>query len=41
NGCLDWNETTANVEIQVSAVGLTYYWFGKAMIGLDMMIQKS
>nr|GEY29355.1 putative ribonuclease H-like domain-containing protein [Tanacetum cinerariifolium]GEY30575.1 putative ribonuclease H-like domain-containing protein [Tanacetum cinerariifolium] len=25
NGCLDWNETTANDEIQVSAIGLTYY----------------
>nr|GEU81287.1 hypothetical protein [Tanacetum cinerariifolium] len=24
NGCLDWNETAANDEIQVSAVGLTY-----------------
>nr|GEY90700.1 uncharacterized mitochondrial protein AtMg00810-like [Tanacetum cinerariifolium] len=26
NGCLDWNETAANDEIQVSVVGLTYYW---------------
>nr|GEX09776.1 retrovirus-related Pol polyprotein from transposon TNT 1-94 [Tanacetum cinerariifolium] len=26
NGCLDWNETIANDEIQVSVVGLTYYW---------------
>nr|GEW28046.1 reverse transcriptase domain-containing protein [Tanacetum cinerariifolium] len=25
NRCLDWNDTTANDEIQVSAVGLTYY----------------
>nr|GFA94355.1 hypothetical protein [Tanacetum cinerariifolium] len=25
NGCMDWNETTANDEIQVSAVGITYY----------------
>nr|GEV86500.1 putative ribonuclease H-like domain-containing protein [Tanacetum cinerariifolium] len=30
NGCLDWNETAANDEIQVSTVGLTYYWFSKA-----------
>nr|GEY58587.1 hypothetical protein [Tanacetum cinerariifolium] len=26
NGCLDWNETIANYEIQVSDVGVTYYW---------------
>nr|GFA43226.1 hypothetical protein [Tanacetum cinerariifolium] len=25
NGCMDWNETTAHHEIQVSDVGLTYY----------------
>nr|GEV42783.1 putative ribonuclease H-like domain-containing protein [Tanacetum cinerariifolium] len=25
NGCLDWNETTSNDEIEVSVVGLTYY----------------
>nr|GEV33362.1 ribonuclease H-like domain-containing protein [Tanacetum cinerariifolium] len=25
NGCLDWNETTANDEIEVSDVDLTYY----------------
>nr|GEW70030.1 ribonuclease H-like domain, reverse transcriptase, RNA-dependent DNA polymerase [Tanacetum cinerariifolium] len=25
NGCLNWNETAANDEIQVSVVGLTYY----------------
>nr|GEZ88089.1 hypothetical protein [Tanacetum cinerariifolium] len=25
NGCLDWNEAEANDEIQVRAVGLTYY----------------
>nr|GEZ49362.1 hypothetical protein [Tanacetum cinerariifolium] len=25
NGCLDWIETAANDEIQVSDVGLTYY----------------
>nr|GEZ15682.1 hypothetical protein [Tanacetum cinerariifolium] len=30
NGCMDWNETTAHHEIQVSAVGLTYYWLSKA-----------
>nr|GEU40991.1 copia protein [Tanacetum cinerariifolium] len=30
SGCLDWNETAANDEIQVSVVGLTYYWFSKA-----------
>nr|GEV95963.1 ribonuclease H-like domain-containing protein [Tanacetum cinerariifolium] len=27
NGCLDWIATTAKIEIQVSAVGLTYYWY--------------
>nr|GEY84191.1 hypothetical protein [Tanacetum cinerariifolium] len=26
NGCLDWIATAANNEIQVSVVGLTYYW---------------
>nr|GEX79914.1 putative ribonuclease H-like domain-containing protein [Tanacetum cinerariifolium] len=36
NGCLDWNETTANDEIQVSVVGLTYYWFNKA-VWLDLV----
>nr|GEU64942.1 putative ribonuclease H-like domain-containing protein [Tanacetum cinerariifolium] len=35
NGCLDWNETTANDKIQVSVVGLTYYWFSKA-VWLDL-----
>nr|GFA04373.1 hypothetical protein [Tanacetum cinerariifolium] len=36
NGCLDCNETAANDEIQVSAVGLTYYWFNK-VVGLDLV----
>nr|GFC96563.1 putative ribonuclease H-like domain-containing protein [Tanacetum cinerariifolium] len=36
NGCLDCNETAANDEIQVSTVGLTYYWFNK-VVGLDLV----
>nr|GEW93658.1 hypothetical protein [Tanacetum cinerariifolium]GEW98892.1 hypothetical protein [Tanacetum cinerariifolium] len=45
NGCLDWNETTANVEIQVSAVGLTYYWLSKAvwidLVGSTTRVESS
>nr|GEU82830.1 hypothetical protein [Tanacetum cinerariifolium] len=33
NGCLDWKETAVNVEIQVSAVSLTYYCFRLTFAG--------
>nr|GEW00743.1 putative ribonuclease H-like domain-containing protein [Tanacetum cinerariifolium]GEW02082.1 putative ribonuclease H-like domain-containing protein [Tanacetum cinerariifolium] len=31
NGCLDWIETSAKHEIQVSSVGLPYYWLSKVV----------
>nr|GEV16737.1 ribonuclease H-like domain-containing protein [Tanacetum cinerariifolium] len=40
NGCLDWNETAAYDEIQVSDVGLTYYWLSKA-VWMDLFLATS
>nr|GEV52121.1 hypothetical protein [Tanacetum cinerariifolium] len=42
NGCLDWIETACKNEIQVSVVGLTYYWMVTAVgvIYINRMIDS-
>nr|GEV93795.1 hypothetical protein [Tanacetum cinerariifolium] len=41
NGCLDWNETVANDEIQFSAVSLTYYCYVKYALTINPTVYTS
>nr|GEU53975.1 hypothetical protein [Tanacetum cinerariifolium] len=41
NGCLDWNETAANDEIQFSAVSLTYYCYVKYALTVNPTVYTS
>nr|GEW40725.1 putative ribonuclease H-like domain-containing protein [Tanacetum cinerariifolium] len=38
NGCLDWIETTAKNEIQVSTIGLTYYFQAPEEVGKGLKV---
>nr|GEV28370.1 putative reverse transcriptase, RNA-dependent DNA polymerase [Tanacetum cinerariifolium] len=40
NGCLDWIAIAVKYEIQVSVVGLTYYWLSKA-VWMNLKKKKS